>query len=79
MWIQFVIFASSVTAVFLLTSKPSLARWGSLVGLVGQPFWIYVTWRAQAWGIVAVSLWFAICYGRGVWRGFLSSTRSSNV
>lgn len=68
--IQIYIFVTSVTAVYFLTSKPTHARWGSLVGLCGQPAWLYVTAKGETWGVFAVSVWFLFCYYRGVARGF---------
>ncbi|AMR77277.1 hypothetical protein [Cupriavidus nantongensis] len=69
-FIQILIFLTSVSAVYLLTGRPAQHRWGALVGLIGQPLWLYVTIRAETWGIVAVSAWFLVCYARGVYLGF---------
>ncbi len=37
-------------------------------GLCGQPFWVVSTWRARQWGMLALSLAYALVWGGGVWR-----------
>jgi len=42
-----------------LTQQPDqeLARYASIVGLIGQPFWFYTSFKAKQWGIFALT-WF---------------------
>lgn len=40
-------------------------RYACLCGLAGQPFWLYVTWKAQQWGIFGLSFLYAFSWGRG--------------
>lgn len=62
--------ASAVGSIYLLNAGASRARWGSLVGLLGQPAWLYLTAATGEPGMFWVSLFFTVCYGRGVWDGF---------
>lgn len=41
-------------------------RAGFILGLLGQPFWIYSTAVGEPWGMLAVSLWFTANYVRGL-------------
>lgn len=43
-------------------------RWraGFVLGLLGQPFWIYSTAKGGLWGMFAVSLWFTVNHVRGL-------------
>jgi len=41
-------------------------RLGFILGLGGQPFWIFTTWQAGQWGMLLVSLWFTYNYLRGL-------------
>lgn len=42
-------------------------RWACLVGLAGQPFWIYSSWEAEAWGMFAVTLLYTAAWSRGAY------------
>ncbi|MBR8137216.1 hypothetical protein [Burkholderia cenocepacia] len=65
--------ASAAGAVYLLNGTPRQQRWGAVVGLVGQPAWLYLTWSTLEWGMFVVSVFFTGCYVRGVWRGFFQT------
>lgn len=41
-------------------------RWAPIIGLVAQPFWMYATFRAEQWGIFALSFVYAAGWFRGV-------------
>ena len=46
-------------------------RWGYVVGLLSQPFWLYAAWQAAQWGILALSLWYVYAWADGIinhWR-----------
>ncbi len=61
---------TAVVSVYLFNAGPDRAHWGALVGLLGQPAWLYLTTATGEPGMFVVSLFFTICYGRGVLRGF---------
>jgi hypothetical protein len=67
--IQITLFLFSSLSIYLLSSKTNF-RYGFVVGLCGQPFWIYASLQAEQWGIFAVSLWFAFSYIRGIKNNF---------
>ncbi|MBU2548873.1 MAG: hypothetical protein KKB20_10705 [Proteobacteria bacterium] len=66
--IQVAILLSSAAAIWLVGRKEPWRRWGFIVGFLGQPFWIFDSWRHEQWGIVALSIWFVYSYGQGVWN-----------
>ena len=66
---QLAILLLSGTAIALIACKSRRAtRWGWLIGLAGQPFWIVETIRTGQWGMLLLSLWFGVHYARGAWR-----------
>jgi hypothetical protein len=67
--------ATATTSVWLFNAGPNRQRWAALVGLAGQPAWLYLTSVTGEAGMFSVSLFFTVCYGRGVWRGFFSAWR----
>lgn len=69
--IQIVIFISSCVAITLLTgNNEKLKRVGSLIGLIGQPFWLWSNFEAGQWGMFFVSAYFTYRYiiGAGIWE-----------
>jgi hypothetical protein len=68
--IQAAIFVLSPVALWLLASR-SPSRWGWIVGLVAQPFWLYATWSEAQWGMFSSALLYTLIYARGLrnhWR-----------
>lgn len=70
--LQAVIVLSSCTAIALLAQlQTRRRRWGYLIGLVGQPAWLFAGWHAGQWGIVLVALWWTGWFAWGCathWR-----------
>jgi len=76
--IQIIIFSSSCGAIWLLSRDKEWKAWGYLIGLIGQPLWIYDSLRHEQWGIFAVSLWFAYCYLAGTKNHLMPYLRGKN-
>jgi hypothetical protein len=69
MLIQFAIVFFSCISVFLFSTK-SWFRYGFVVGLLGQPFWIYASIESGQWGIFVVAIWFTVSHIRGIRNHF---------
>lgn len=68
-FLQVSIAVLTMSAIWLLTSATEYARWGHVVGLVSQPFYLVATRRARQWGMYFVA--FALC---GMWlRGIVNN------
>lgn len=66
---------TALVSVALLNYDARTQRWGALVGLLGQPAWLYLTHVTNEPGMFTASVFFLLCYGHGVWRGFFSWSR----
>lgn len=53
---------------FWLSTSQTPNRWGFLLGVLAQPLWIYETWQASQWGMLALSICFLLGYARGLLR-----------
>jgi hypothetical protein len=51
--------------------RESWRRWSSVLGMLGQPFWFYATWKAEQWGIFALTFIYTYSWGRGLWAYWL--------
>jgi hypothetical protein len=67
--IQTVILIASGLSILLFSSKGHY-KYGFLAGLAAQPFWLYASYQAKQWGIFVLSVWFTICYIRGIKNHF---------
>ena len=66
--IQFALAIFGLSALFMATGHNHRARrWAPIVGLVGQPFWLIFSIQTSAWGLLALSLAYAVVYIRGIW------------
>lgn len=65
--LQVVIGLTGALAILLISrGGHRWARWGYVVGLVGQPFWLYVTFAAGQWGMFALSAFYAAVWVDGI-------------
>lgn len=63
---------SAMVSVALMNYDQRTQRWGALVGLLGQPAWLYLTHVSGEGGMFTATGFFTLCYGHGVWKGFFS-------
>jgi len=52
-------------AIWLIGAEGRCKRWGFLLGLLSQPFWLYTSYINRQWGIFALSGWYTIAWARG--------------
>ncbi|MCD2164883.1 hypothetical protein [Comamonas koreensis] len=57
----------------------SFRRWAGIFGMLGQPFWFYASWKAEQWGIFAVSVLYALAWMKGLWIHWLSPGAKNNL
>lgn len=66
--IQWLILILSAVSFFLLTKENKYAY---PIGLAAQPFWIYSTAQNAQWGMLLLALFYAIIWGKGVYKHFI--------
>lgn len=63
---QIAISVFGVSAIWLSQdTKPLLRRIAPVLGLAGQPFWLYSSWTADQWGIFLLSIAYTVAWARG--------------
>lgn len=69
---QLIIMLTGIVAIWLLNdSREHVRRWGCIVGLIGQPAWLWATWTGQQWGMLVATIGFTLAYLRGLWALWL--------
>ncbi|MBB1599993.1 hypothetical protein [Variovorax sp. UMC13] len=58
--------------------RESWRRWACIFGIVGQPFWFYASWKAEQWGIFAVSVLYGAAWIRGLWVHWIKPAKRGN-
>lgn len=67
-----------VAAIWLSQSKSLNAqRYACVLGLLGQPFWLYATWHAAQWGMFSLCFLYTAAWARGFWTHWGSSPRKA--
>lgn len=57
-----IVLLGGATIALLASKLGRVRRWGYVVGLASEPFWIYAALVAGQWGILLVALWWAWFY-----------------
>jgi len=67
---QYFIALFGLSAVYLsMVSKDEKHKhFAPIVGLLGQPFWLYVTAHANQWGMFALCCAYTALYAKGAWQ-----------
>lgn len=63
---QFALLILSAAAIWLISGRGPWVRWGWACGLASQPLWLWETWHAEQWGMVALSVFYTWSWGRGL-------------
>lgn len=59
-----VIFGSA--AIYLVTRKDKWQRWGYMLGLCSQPFFLFTTWYNWQPGVLILALWYTTQWAKGI-------------
>lgn len=69
--LQAAIALTSLLAMWIATRHGrAWSRWGFVVGLLGQPFWLYVHWHAGQFGMLLVAILFTMFWAHETWDHF---------
>src|SRR4051794_33783084 len=59
--------------------RESWRRWACIFGLLAQPFWFYAAWKAEQWGILAISTLYTYAWARGIRTHWLAPERTGST
>jgi len=70
--IQLIITILGGSAIYFVGLKnPNISKYGFILGLASQPFWLITTYQHEQWGIFVLSLWYTFSWGQGVYNNFI--------
>lgn len=64
---QWVILLTGVPAIFITQCRPAWIRWASVLGMIGQPFWIYSSAHSHSYGMLIVNCLYTVAWGKGIY------------
>ncbi len=65
--VQVIIMVTGVISIyFAMDEKEHYRKWACIIGLLGQPFWLYITFSSEQWGMFFVSVAATYSWGRGI-------------
>jgi len=64
--VQIFILLIGASSIWFISRKEKWSKWGYLIGMCGQPFWLYTSYVNQQWGIFALSVWYLYAWGQGI-------------
>lgn len=53
----------------MLTKNPTINRAAPIVGILGQPFWLYETFVSAQWGMFGLSVCYTLIYAVAIAKG----------
>lgn len=69
-FLQILIVALTAPGMWLAGGSPEQAKWGFVVLLAGQPFWLLATWRSRQLGIFLIAVIYTALWARAVFNSF---------
>lgn len=71
---QLAIAMTGAVAVWLSQDKRADRRkWACVLGMIGQPFWFYATWKGRQWGMFALCFLYTWGWARGIWANWIAA------
>ena len=69
--IQTVILITSALSIWLVTRREDWSKYGYIIGLIGQPFWLYSSIQAEQWGIMALTIFYSYSWSQGIYYNWI--------
>jgi len=76
MFEQVMIALTGALAIWLTQQdRAHLKKYACLVGMAGQPFWLYSAFESEQWGILALSIFYTYAWMVGIKNNWLHVLR----
>ncbi|MCA9359832.1 nicotinamide mononucleotide transporter [Candidatus Nomurabacteria bacterium] len=69
---QFGISALGILAIVLVAKEN---RWGFVVGLMSQPFWLITSYNNEQWGVFVLCFFYLGSWSYGIYNNFYKTTK----
>jgi len=69
--LEMIIFITGALSIWLLARDEGWSRWGFIVGIIGQPCWVYTTISNGQWGLFFLTLFYTYSFAMGIYNKFI--------
>lgn len=77
--LEFIIFITGATSIWLLAKEGGISKWGFVVGLIGQPCWVYTTITNGQIGLFFLTFIYTYSYCLGIYNHFIKKDGRKDV
>ena len=73
------IFLCGSLAIWFVSRKEDWKRWGYIIGLIGQPFWIYTAYQQHQWGLFLLTLIYTYSWSQGIYNYWIKTDMNNLI
>jgi len=71
---QAIILITGALAIWLTQqSNQAWHKYACIIGLTGQPFWLWSTYSSDQWGMLALSVFYSYTWALGIYNHWIKS------
>ena len=67
-FVQIIILILGCSSIWLVSRTEDWKKYGYVIGLINQPFWIYTSIVNEQWGIFILSLFYSYSWIMGIYN-----------
>lgn len=75
---QIMLFISGASSIWFLSRTEEWKRWGFIIGILGQPFWLYSAIHNKQIGIVVLTLFYTYSFAQGIYFYWIKPKKDEN-
>lgn len=72
---QFAILSTSAVAIYLVSLKGEKKKWGYILGMLGQPFWVELEIRTEQYGLLALTAFYTFSWAQGIYNYWIKKDK----
>jgi len=73
---QIAVFIFGASAIWFVGRKESWRRWGFILGLLGQPFWIYSFISNKQYGMLLMTAVYTYSWATGIYNHWIKKSKT---
>lgn len=71
---QVIIVITGMLSIWLTQQhRESWKRYACIIGIIGQPFFLYATYTASQWGMLILTMFYTYSWGLGIYNNWFRS------
>ena len=63
------------SAIWFVGRRERWKRWGYILGMCSQPFWVWTSYEHAQWGIFILTFWYTYAWGQGIYNFWIKKEK----